>query len=49
MGVRSYGRAEDKLQENQGIERQGVGRFIYLNTDMTKNCDELEIKKGIVS
>lgn len=47
MGVSSCGRIEDRSRENEGIERQGIGRIIYLDTAMTKNCDELEIKKGI--
>lgn len=32
---------------NQEAERQGIGTILHLDTDVTKNCDELKIKKGI--
>lgn len=31
------------------MERQGIGKITYLDTEMTKNCDEVEIKRALVS
>lgn len=47
--VNSYVRVEDRSWDSQGIETQGVGRIIYFNTEMTRNCDEGKTKRVLAS